>query len=225
VADLQLRDILDVRAYERVRDGYRREVMALKARRRIALGPLMTIVFECFETVRFQVQEMARVERIATDEGLQSELDVYNRLLPTPGELSATLFIELVTPEDLRRWLPALVGVERAIEFDLASAGGKGHTSLQVRSEPEAEHGEALVRHAVTSAVHYLRFSFSPSAVRAMAGGGAALAVDHPQYQFRAELDQATVDELRADLAGREHRVPIEEFPGHGAGSQPETSS
>jgi hypothetical protein len=218
VADLQLSDILDVRAYERVRDEYRREVMALKARRRIALGPFMTIVFECFETVRFQVQEMARVERIGTDEGLQSELDVYNRLLPSAGELSATLFIELVTPEDLRQWLPDLVGVERAIEFELARADGESERRFEVRSEPEAEHAEALTREAVTSAVHYLRFSFPPPAVRAMSGGVSALAVVHPRYRARTELAPETLDELRGDLEGRERRLAIGEFPGQEPG-------
>jgi len=66
----------------------------------------MTLVFESINTVRFQVQEMARAERILSDEGIQTELDVYNRLLPAPGELSATMFIELTSDEQLREWLP-----------------------------------------------------------------------------------------------------------------------
>ena len=102
---LTVDDILDLRAYERVRDDYRRKVMERKRLRRIPLGPVVTLVFECADTVRFQVQEMARAERISTDEGIQGELDVYNRLLPAPGELSATLFIELTSEEELRRWL------------------------------------------------------------------------------------------------------------------------
>ena len=72
----------------------------------------MTLVFECLDTVRFQVQEMARVEKIISDEAIQTELDIYNRLLPAPGELSATLFIELTSEPDLREWLPKLVGIE-----------------------------------------------------------------------------------------------------------------
>jgi len=78
---------LDLRAYERVRDDFRRRIIEHKARRRVALGPVMTLVFESINTVRFQVQEMARAERILSDEGIQTELDVYNRLLPRSGEL------------------------------------------------------------------------------------------------------------------------------------------
>ena len=140
---LTLADVPDQRAYERVRDGYRQQIIELKRRRRVALGPIMTLVFENVDTVRFQVLEMARAERIATDEGIQQELDVYNRLLPGRGELSATLFIELTTPEDLRKWLPALVGVERSLAIELSAPGGP--TTL-VQGMPEAAHAAALTR-------------------------------------------------------------------------------
>ncbi len=82
---LTLDDVLDLRAYERVRDDYRARVIARKRHRRVALGPIMTLVFECVDTVRFQVQEMARVEKIISDEAIQVELDIYNRLLPGAG--------------------------------------------------------------------------------------------------------------------------------------------
>ncbi len=82
---LTLADVLDLRAYERVREDYRARIIARKRDRRVALGPVMTLVFECFDTVRFQVQEMARAEKIITDEAIQAELDIYNRLLPARG--------------------------------------------------------------------------------------------------------------------------------------------
>ena len=104
--------MLDLRAYERVREEFRAEVIARKRDRRVALGPVMTLVFESLDTVRFQVQEMARAEKIISDEAIQVELDIYNPLLPEPGELSATLFIELTSEEALREWLPRLVGIE-----------------------------------------------------------------------------------------------------------------
>src|ERR1700733_13950223 len=118
--DLTLADVLDLRAYERVRESYRAQVIARKRLRRVALGPIMTLVFECVDTVRFQVQEMARVEKILTDEGIQTELDIYNRLLPAAGELSATLFIELTSDGSMREWLPKLVGIERALGVEVA---------------------------------------------------------------------------------------------------------
>ncbi len=116
---LTLDDVLDLRAYERVREEYRAQIIARKRLRRVALGPLMTLVFECFDTVRFQVQEMARVEKILSDEALQVELDIYNRLLPQVGELSATLLIELTSEGMLREWLPKMVGIERALGVDV----------------------------------------------------------------------------------------------------------
>jgi hypothetical protein len=198
-------DILDLRAYERVRDDYRRRVIELKRRRRVALGPIITVVFECFDTVRFQVQEMARAERIVTDEGIQEELDVYNRLLPGDGELSATLFIELTTERDLRHWLPRLVGVERALAFELGDPVG-----AVVHSVPEASHAEALTRETVTPAVHYIRFPFSADAKeRFVSDEPVALAVHHPEYEARTELGGEVRAELSADLQGRAELLPL----------------
>ncbi len=117
---LTLAEVLDLRAYERVREEYRAQVIHRKRLRRVALGPIMTLVFECFDTVRFQIQEMARVEKIISDEAIQDELDTYNRLLPRVGELSATLFIELTSEGALREWLPKLVGIERALGMEVA---------------------------------------------------------------------------------------------------------
>jgi hypothetical protein len=195
--DLTLADLLDLRAYERVREEYRGAVIARKRLRRVGLGPLMTLVFECADTVRFQVQEMARVEKIISDEALQVELDIYNRLLPAPGELSATLFIELTSEGSLREWLPRLVGIERALRIDVGGA--------VVPSVPEAAHAAALVRDTVTPAVHYLRFGFSPGQVEAFgagAGGEVAVVATHPEYQARTVLAAATQEELLGDLLG-----------------------
>ena len=91
IRPLTLEDITDLRAYERERDGFRRAVIAEKKARPVLIGPVVTLTFESRTTVRFQVQEMARAERLTTDAQVQHELDVYNRLLPAPGELSATL--------------------------------------------------------------------------------------------------------------------------------------
>jgi Protein of unknown function (DUF3501) len=195
VRELTLADVLDLRAYERVRDDYRARVIAKKRKRRVALGPIMTLVFECLDTVRFQVQEMARVEKIISDEAIQVELDIYNRLLPAAGELSATLFIELTSDGALREWLPKLVGIEHqlavSIDGDL------------VTSVPEAEHAAALTRETVTPAVHYLRFPFSDAQVGAFRGAAeVALVSTHPAYAARTVLGSAVREELLGDLLG-----------------------
>ena len=198
---LELADILDLRAYERVRDDYRRRVIEYKRRRRISLGSILTIVFESLDTMRFQVQEMARAERISTDEGIQHELDVYNRLLPSPGELSATLFIELTSEDQLRNWLPRLVGIERSLAIRVSDAEG---SESMVASVPEEEHAAALTRESITAAVHYVRFSFTPVQVELFAAGQASLVCLHPEYQARTELAPETQEELLGDLEGRE---------------------
>jgi hypothetical protein len=206
-AGLSLDDILDLRAYERVRDDYRQRVIARKRRRRVPLGPVATVVFECVDTVRFQVQEMARAERIATDEGIQQELDVYNRLLPRPGELSATLFLELTSEPDLRYWLPRLVGIERSLAIEVGTSGA-GPLAV-VASEPEASHAEALTRESVTPAVHYLRFPFGKEARRRFGDEPVALAAHHPEYEARTVLDAAVRAELLGDLEGRTEPLPF----------------
>ena len=199
---LTLADVLDLRAYERVREDYRARVIARKRDRRVALGPVMTLVFECVDTVRFQVQEMARAEKIISDEGIQVELDIYNRLLPDEGELSATLFIELTSEDALREWLPRLVGIERQLGFAL---DGEVVTSV-----PEADHAAALTRETVTPAVHYMRFGFTPAQVAAFRDAPkVALVSIHPAYGARTELTAAVRRELLGDLTGTTKALPM----------------
>jgi hypothetical protein len=195
VPPLTLADVLDLRAYERVREDYRARIIARKVDRRVGLGPVMTLVFECFDTVRFQVQEMARAEKITSDEAIQVEVDVYNRLLPEKGELSATLFIELTSDDALREWLPRLVGIERQLGFSLDGA--------VVASVPEAAHAAALTRETITPAVHYVRFGFTEAQVGAFTGAEeVALVATHPAYEARTVLSPAVRRELLGDLHG-----------------------
>ena len=112
---LSLDDIADMRAYEREREQFRQRVIELKRRRRVSVGPHITLVFENRDTIRFQIQEMARIERLYSDEQIENELRVYNPLIPEAGHLSATMFIELTEDAQLREWLPKLVGVERSV--------------------------------------------------------------------------------------------------------------
>jgi hypothetical protein len=186
---LTVDDIVDHRAYERERHDFRAGIIAMKRRRRVQLGDVLTIVFENTDTMRFQVQEMARAERMLTDEAIAHEVVTYNELIPDLGELSGTLFIELVDDVALRTWLPRLVGVEYALRFELADGS-------VVDSHPQDE--DRLTRPDTTSTVHYLKFSFSPAQQAQFAAGPVRLVVDHPEYQAAAELGP----EQRAELAG-----------------------
>lgn len=198
MGQLTIDDIADLRAYEREREAFRAHVIALKKRRRVHVGPFVTLVFECRDTVRFQIQEMARVEKIITDEGIQAELDVYNPLIPSPGQLSATLFIELTTEDELRTWLPQLVGIERALALEL----GDGPQAV-VRSIPEEDHEARLTRDEVTASVHYVRFELDEAQIELLASGApAALHLSLPTYDHAAALGDDVRAELLTDLRG-----------------------
>jgi len=196
---LTLADIDDLRAYERDRDDYRRRVIELKRRRRVAVGPIVSMVFENRETMRSQIQEMARAERMVSDDQIQKELDVYNALIPEPGELSLTLFIELTGEHALRNWLPRLVGIEHSVVLRLP-VGKAGEAGEVVRAVPEAAHEEALTRPEITASVHYLRFALDPAQVERFAAGPVSVAVDHPEYQAEAVLSDEARGELLTDL-------------------------
>ncbi len=206
---LTLDDIVDLRAYERERDAFRRHVIELKKGRRIHLGTIVTLTFENADTVRFQIQEMARAERMLRDEQIAHEVEVYNELIPDPGELSATLFLELTSDDQLREWLPKLVGVQRHVRFRFGSGDGADSGESEnvdntvdntVDSIPEDE--ERLTREdETTPAVHYVKFRFTLAQVAALREGPAFLEITHPEYRESVELSPAQRSELAADLA------------------------
>ncbi len=185
---LTVDDIVELRAYEREREEFRARVIALKKSRRIALGDLITIVFENTETMRFQIQEMARAEKMLRDEQIEHEVETYNELIPEPGELSATLFIEITDPDALRAWLPKLPGIQRHVAFDIAGTKVRGVEPDEERLTREDE---------ITSTVHYLRFSLPSAQQTAFVTGPVRIVVDHPAYQAETVL----TDEQRAALA------------------------
>lgn len=189
---LVLDDIADARAYERERSAFREHVIRLKQRRRVSIGPIVALVFENRDTVRFQIQEMARAERIVTDAGILAELDIYNPLVPEPGQLRATMFLELTSDEEVRTWLPRLVGIEGSVTLRLRDG-----SSVPGRLDPR--HATQLTRDHVTAAVHYLAFGLDHEQVEQFTLG-ANLHVDHPWYRYDASLTAVTVEELLADL-------------------------
>jgi hypothetical protein len=193
VHKLTVDDIVDLRAYERERAEFRQRIIDLKKTRRVTLGPILTILFENTETMRWQVQEMARAERMLRDEQIAHEVDTYNQLIPDAGELSGTLFLELTSDEALREWLPKLVGIEFHIAFALSDGS-------RVPGRPSDEDEERLTRDDTTAAVHYLRFRFTPEQLRAFAEGAVRVTVDHPEYTYEVTLDDVQHAALAADL-------------------------
>ncbi|NBU94658.1 MAG: DUF3501 family protein [Actinobacteria bacterium] len=190
---LTLADIADVRAYEREREEFRTHVIALKRRRRVHVGLFVTFLFENRDTIRFQIQEMARVEKLTTDDDIQVELDTYNPMIPDAGQVCATMFIELTTDEQMREWLTKLAGVENAVRLVLSDG-------TEIPAIIDEQHSEGLTRDHVTAAVHYLRWEFSPEQVASFASGAVQLRIDHPEYLEVVELSDATHAELLDDL-------------------------
>jgi hypothetical protein len=183
-------EIVPLERYAELRTEYRERVIAHKRRRRVPLGENATLLFEDRETLRFQVQEMLWVERIAEPDKVQLELDVYNELMPGASELSATLFLEIPEAAEIRPTLERLLGIDRHLALVL----GEKRDEREVR----ARFDERQLEEARISAVQYVRFPlgaaerarFVDPAVRAR------LRSDHPRYA----REQDVPAEVRASL-------------------------
>jgi hypothetical protein len=188
---LTIDDIQDSRAYEREREEFQRRIIELKRTRRVQLGPVMTIVFENTETMRWQVQEMARVERMLRDEQIAHEVDTYNQIIPDADELSGTLLLELTSEVALREWLPRLVGIEYHVRIVLPDG-------TAIRGVPSEDDESRLTRPDMTAAVHFLKFQFTPDEIEMFASGPVHIVVDHPEY----DQDVVLTEEQHAALLG-----------------------
>jgi hypothetical protein len=184
-------ELLELGAYEQVRERFRSRIIAIKRPRYVALGPAMTVLFENRDTVLFQVQEMLRTERITQEKAILHELETYNELISRERELSATIFIEYPERDERERMLRALVGVERA--FYLAA----GDERLAVVPDQRGTDPE------LTMAVQYVKFPLSARAEAALRDGSMALrlGVEHPAYRAEVALAAETLASLRDDFA------------------------
>jgi uncharacterized protein DUF3501 len=190
---LSLEDIKNLHEYELERPDFRTRIIELKKRRRVPLGPVMTLVFENRDTVRFQIQEMVRIERIVRPDKVQEEVDVYNDLLPRAGEVAATLFIEVTEAEKVQSTLDGFIGLDEP---------GKLVLRIGDRTYP-AVFAPGQSREDRISAVHYIRFPLGEEGRAALARGEkATVEVRHGDYQATAPLSPETVSELLQDLEG-----------------------
>jgi len=189
---MTLNDVIPNEDYERQREQFRARIIALKQRRRISVGPLITLVFENRETLRFQVQEMIRVERIVVPAKVQDELDVYNALLPSSGELSATLLIEITDEDKMKKWLDTFMGLDHGQKLAIV-AGGE-----QAFGEFEGGHSHETK----ISAVHFVRFRPSSAMKTAFADlrQPVTLLVDHEGYREEVSVPGTMREEWLADL-------------------------
>ena len=189
---LTSQDLLPAAAYEQQREPFRSQIIALKQRRRISVGPLITLVFENRETLRFQTQEMIRVEQILDPHKVQEELDVYNALMPGAGELSATLMIEITEPDRMKEWLDMFMGLDHGEK--IAIRAGTEH----VFGEFEGGHSHETK----ISAVHFVRFKPTASMIASFADlhVPVSLTVHHHEYHAEAPVPGSMREEWLKDL-------------------------
>jgi hypothetical protein len=193
VKKLTRQDLMSLEQYASDRKRLRAEVIAHKQLRNVQVGPHMTWCFEDYTTIRYQVLEMLRAERIFESDGIQAEIDAYNPLIPDGSNWKVTLLLEFPDPQMRRTELERLIGVEdrcwiRVSEMERVFAVAD--------EDMERENEEK------TSAVHFLRFELSPSMAQAMKSGASlSIGVDHEAYRhLLSPLPRPSRDALGHDL-------------------------
>lgn len=182
-------DLWPLPVYEQVRDEFRRKVIAEKQHRRVHVGPYMTFVFENRLTVKFQVMEILRVEKVTDPAHVAEELEGFNTMLPPPNALSATLMIELTGDEQsAKAELARLVGLHEHVWLEVEGA--------RVKAQFDAGRDDGTK----VSAVQYLRFPLGEQAAKFASAKQVFVAIDHPHYTHRTELTAEQRRSLAADL-------------------------
>jgi len=191
VRPITRRDIKGPALYGPIRDDYRKRVIELKRPRRVLIGDRVSLVFENRHTLSVQIEEICRAENLTSEEQIESEIAVYNQLMPTQASLSATLFIELPHEVDPYVALKDLVGLDEHVVLHI------GPHAIRASFEPGRATDDKI------SAVQYTRYPLSPEVRAALQAPGTPIAVeiDHPNYRHRVECPEATRASLAADYA------------------------
>jgi hypothetical protein len=185
-------NVWSLEEYAEQRPNFRTRIMEHKKNRRIALGPHATLYFEDFLTMKYQLQEILRAERIFEAAGIAEEMEAYNPLIPDGSNLKATFMIEYPDVEERRAALAGLVDVEHKVWLQ-AEGGEKNYAIANEDLERSTEEK--------TSAVHFLRFELTPSEIAAMKGSGTVvIGCDHPNLPESVTLTPSQQASLAADL-------------------------
>jgi hypothetical protein len=186
--------LLSLEAYAKQRNEFRAKVIAHKKHRTVHIGDHVTLIFEDELTIRYQIQEMLRIERTFEEAGIQDELDVYNPLVPDGSNFKATMMIEYLDVAERARMLGVLKGIEDRVW--LQAEGCKRVYAIADEDLPR-ENDEK------TAAVHFLRFQLDDETRKSLKYGVAlAMGVDHPSYAVAMDaVDQAVRAALVGDLA------------------------
>jgi len=185
--------LMTLEAYSKWRKQHKPEVIAHRQLRSVHLGEHMRVQFESELSIRYQIQEMLRVEKIFEDEGIEQEIEVYAPLVPDGSNWKATLMIEYVDQHERQRELARLVGVEHRMFVEV-----EGHERVYGIADEDLERSTP----EKTSAVHFLRFELTPAMCASVKAGAAVkLGCDHSHYPAHTAIAAETLASLAGDLA------------------------
>ena len=186
--------LMTLEAYAKYRKENKPQIIAHRRLRSVQLGEHINLQFEDEQTIRYQIQEMLRIEKIFEEEGIQSEIDAYAPLVPDGSNWKATVLIEYPDEHERRRELARLIGVEDRLFVEV-----EGHARVYAICDEDLERENA----EKTSAVHFARFEFAPAARQAVRAGAAVkLGCDHRNYPAHVSIAPETLAQLAGDLAG-----------------------
>ena len=192
MSKLSRTDLMSLEDYAQERNSFRARVMEHKKMRRLPIGDHATLYFEDALTMQYQVQEMLRIERIFEPEGIQEELDVYNPLIPDGMNWKATFMVEYEDPEERRKALAQLIGIERALWVKVDGFD---------RVHPIANEDLDRETEDKTSSVHFVRFELNAEMAAAVKQGASISAgLDHPEYNEVVTVPADVRDSLAGDL-------------------------
>jgi len=185
--------LMTLEAYAKSRPEFRARVLAHKKPRIVHLGDHLTLVFEDELTIRYQIQEMLRIEKTFEEEGIQDELDAYNPLVPDGHNFKATMLIEYEDVEERRQALARLKGLEDRVYVQV-----EGFDRVRAIADEDLDRETE----EKTSSVHFLRFELAPDMIAAIKRGAAlVIGADHPAYRADVTAPAETRAALAADLA------------------------
>jgi hypothetical protein len=185
--------LMSLEAYSKWRKAHKGELIAHRKLRSVGLGDHVTLLFESERTMRYQIQEMLRIEKIFEEEGSQQEIDAYAPMVPDGGNWKATMLIEYPDENERRRELARLIGVEDRMFVEV-----EGHARVYAIADEDLDREND----EKTSAVHFVRFEFTPAMRSAIKAGAAVkLGCDHTNYPAHVAIAPETLASLAGDFS------------------------
>jgi len=192
ISPITRESLMTLEAYSKVRKQIKAEIIAHRRLRSVQVGEHLNIQFEDEKTIRYQIQEMLRIEKIFEEEGIAQEIEAYAPLVPDGSNWKATMLIEYPDPNERKRELARLIGVEDRMFVEV-----EGHARIYAIADEDLDRENA----EKTSSVHFLRFELTPAMKQAVRAGAAVkLGCDHRNYPAHLTIAPETLASLAGDL-------------------------